>query len=189
MYANSIILFNTESEYRGMNFVTRKVTDYTARLYHFMNKWHDKIGLTVEYDYFCDPDYITVVDSELGAPHGRFPKLRLGNIASMRDWTYAQDACDGILLSLTQKEPDTYVICSGQTRTIQELVEVSFAEIGLKDFRNFLIIDPAFYRPVEVDFLRGDSSKIRALGWEPKTDFNSIISIMVGEDIQRTSRN
>ena len=188
MYVNSIILFNTESEYRRINFVTRKITDYVARLFHFQNTWRDRVHLVAEYDYFADPDFITVVDPETGAARDRFPKLRLGNLESMRDWTYAEDSCNAILLSLNQEDPDTYVVCSGQTQSIQKLCELAFAEIGIQDIRNHIVIDPKFYRPVEVPFLRGDSSKIRSLGWEPTTDFESIVSIMLGKDIQRTQK-
>lgn len=150
MYCVSGILFNHESERRGREFVTRKVTDGVARI---------KLGLSKE--------------------------LRLGNLDAKRDWGHAQDYVRAMWLMLQQDKPDDYVIATGQTHTVQRLVEVAFGAADL-DWKKYVVIDPALVRPAEVDLLIGDPAKAKKqLGWEPKITFEQMIERMVKADIDR----
>ena len=152
LFAVSGILFNHESPRRGLEFVTRKVTDGVARI---------KLGLS--------------------------DTLKLGNLDAKRDWGFAGDYVRAMWLMLQQKEPDDYVIATGKSHSVGELVEVAFGHAGL-DWKKHVGIDPAFLRPAEVDLLIGDASKGRAhLGWEPKTDFEALVHMMVDADIARLS--
>lgn len=154
LFAVSGILFNHESPRRGLEFVTRKVTDAVARI---------KLGLSNE--------------------------LRLGNLDARRDWGFAGDYVQAMWLMLQQDTPDDYVIATGETHTVQELVEVAFERAGL-DWKKHVKIDKAFMRPAEVDLLIGDPSKAkRQLGWEPKLTFQQMIHMMVDADIERLSSN
>ena len=152
LFAVSGILFNHESPRRGLEFVTRKVTDAVARI---------KLGLASE--------------------------LRLGNLDARRDWGFAGDYVEAMWLMLQQDAPDDYVIATGQTWTVKELVETAFKHAGL-DWEKYVKIDPAFIRPAEVDLLIGDPSKAKQkLGWSPKVSFEKMIQMMVDADISRLS--
>ncbi len=153
LFAVSGILFNHESERRGLEFVTRKVTDGVARI---------KLGLAKE--------------------------LRLGNLESRRDWGFAGDYVEAMWRMLQQETPDDYVVATGETHPVQELVEIAFGHIGL-DWKEYVVQDPAFYRPAEVDLLVGDATKARTrLGWEPKVTFPQLIARMVDADLARWER-
>jgi GDPmannose 4,6-dehydratase len=150
LFACSGILFNHESPRRGLEFVTRKVTDAAARI---------KRGLSTE--------------------------LRLGNLDARRDWGFAGDYVEAMWLMLQQDEPDDFVVSTGETRSVQELVEAAFGAAGL-DWREHVVLDPKFIRPAEVDLLVGDPSKARAkLGWKPKVAFAELIHDMVEADLAR----
>jgi len=150
LYAVSGILFNHESPRRGIEFVTRKVSDAVARI---------KLGLATE--------------------------LKLGNLDARRDWGYAGDYVDAMWRMLQQPEPDDYVIGTGETHSVRELVEIAFAHVGL-DHREYVKTDPSFLRPAEVDLLVADPSKAkRILGWEPTVDFASLVRMMVDADLER----
>ena len=150
MWACSGILFNHEGPRRGVEFVTRKVTNAAARI---------KLGLQTE--------------------------LVLGNLDAKRDWGYAGDYVKAMWIMLQQDEPDDYVIATGETHTIEELVELAFAEAGVGDWRPYVSKDPKFFRPAEVDLLIGDSSKAREkLGWKPEVDFPSLVRMMVQHDLK-----
>lgn len=150
LFAVSGILFNHESPRRGLEFVTRKVTDGVARI---------KKGLAKE--------------------------LRLGNLDAKRDWGFAGDYVEAMYLMLQQSEPDDYVIATGETHTVERLVEVAFSHVGL-NWKDYVKLDPAFLRPAEVDLLIGDSSKARKkLGWKPKVSFEQMIQMMVDADLER----
>jgi GDPmannose 4,6-dehydratase len=152
LFAVSGILFNHESPRRGLEFVTRKVTDGVARI---------KLGLANE--------------------------LRMGNLDARRDWGFAGDYVEAMWLMLQQNEPDDYVIATGETHTVQKLVEVAFGHAGL-DWKKYIVQDPAFLRPAEVDLLIGDPSKAKKkLGWQPKVSFEQMIQMMVESDIKRLS--
>jgi GDPmannose 4,6-dehydratase len=110
-------------------------------------------------------------------------ELRLGNLEAQRDWGYAGDYVEAMWLMLQQDEPDDYVIATGKTHSVRELCEVAFEYLGL-DYRDYVVSDPKFYRPVEVDQLVGDASKAReVLGWEPRVCFEELIHMMVDADI------
>jgi GDPmannose 4,6-dehydratase len=150
MYCCSGILFNHESPRRGLEFVTRKVTDGAARI---------KLGL---------------------ADH-----LALGNLDAKRDWGFAGDYVDAMWRMLQQPEPDDYVVATGTTHTVQDLVEVAFGHAGL-DWRQCVRTDPALIRPAEVDLLVGDAGKARdRLCWEALVDFKSLVRMMVDADLAR----
>ena len=154
LFAVSGILFNHESPRRGLEFVTRKVTDGVARI---------KLGLA---------------DS-----------LGLGNLDAQRDWGFAADYVNAMWLMLQQDRADDYVIATGVSHSVRELVEVAFGHVNL-DWRQYVKQDPRFLRPAEVDHLIGDASKARAaLGWRPEVDFTALIRMMVDADLERLSRN
>jgi len=153
MFAVNGVLFNHESPRRGIEFVTRKVTDAVARI---------KLGLSNE--------------------------LRLGNLDSKRDWGYAGDYVEAMWMMLQHHTPEDFVIATGETHSVEELVNVAFSHVGLK-WQDYVVIDPKFVRPAEVDLLIGDASKAKAvLGWEPRTSFESMVRLMVDSDIERVSR-
>ncbi|MBV8667895.1 MAG: GDP-mannose 4,6-dehydratase [Candidatus Eremiobacteraeota bacterium] len=154
LFACSGMLFNHESARRGLEFVTRKVTDGVARI---------KLGKTHE--------------------------LRMGNLDAKRDWGFAGDYVRAMWLMLQQDEPDDYVIATGETRTVGELVETAFSYAGL-DWRKYVVLDPKFIRPAEVDILVGDASKAhRKLGWKPEVTFKQMIEQMVDADLERHARS
>ena len=112
-------------------------------------------------------------------------KLHLGNLDSERDWGYAKDYVEAMWLMLQQDTAQDYVIATGHAHSVRECVEVAFDEAGLGDFEQYVVIDPAFVRPAEVDLLIGDPSKAkRDLGWEPKTTFEELIRLMVRSDME-----
>ena len=150
LYAVSGILFNHESPRRGIEFVTRKVTDGVARI---------KLGMTRE--------------------------LRLGNLTARRDWGYAGDYVEAMWRMLQQATPTDYVVGTGQTHSVQELVEAAFGHVGL-DWRKHVITDPKFVRPAEVDVLQADPAKARKeLGWTPTVNFAELVAMMVDADLER----
>jgi GDPmannose 4,6-dehydratase len=150
LFACSGILFNHESPRRGLEFVTRKVTDGVARI---------KLGLASE--------------------------IRMGNLDARRDWGFAGDYVEAMWLMLQQDAPDDYVISTNETHEVRELVEVAFSRVGL-DYKKYVVEDPAFFRPAEVDLLIGDASKAQKnLGWKPKTSFVELVHMMVDADMAR----
>lgn len=149
MFAVSGILFNHESERRGYEFVTRKISNGVARIYHGLSN-----------------------------------KISLGNIKASRDWGYAPDFVEAMWLMLQQDEPDDYVIATGVVKSIGDFLDIAFKEIGINDWMPYIDIDERYMRPAEVDVLKGDFSKAKEkLGWEPKTSFEKLVSIMVKNDI------
>jgi GDPmannose 4,6-dehydratase len=150
LFAVSGMLFNHESPRRGLEFVTRKVTDGVARI---------KLGLA---------------DS-----------LSLGNLDAHRDWGFAGDYVRAMWLMLQGERPDDYVIATGVSHSVRNLVEVAFAHVGL-DWRTYVKLDPKLIRPAEVEHLIGDSTRARAdLGWQPEVDFVELVKMMVDADIER----
>jgi GDPmannose 4,6-dehydratase len=153
LHAVSGILFNHESPRRGLEFVTRKVSNAVARI---------KLGLANE--------------------------LRLGNLEARRDWGYAGDYVDVMWRMLQQPEADDYVIGTGKTHSVRELVEVAFDHVGL-GWQDFVKEDPAFKRPAEVEQLQADPGKAkRVLGWEPTVTFEELIRMMVDADLERMQK-
>ncbi len=112
-------------------------------------------------------------------------ELRLGNLDAKRDWGYAGDYVRAMWLMLQQDQPDDYVVSTGQTHTVQRLVELAFDAVGL-DWKKYVVIDPALVRPAEVDLLIGSAEKAkRQLGWEPEVSFEQLVRMMVESDLQR----
>jgi GDPmannose 4,6-dehydratase len=119
---------------------------------------------------------------------GLAKELRLGNLDARRDWGFAGDYVEAMWRMLQQPTPDDYVIATGQTHTVQRLVELAFAAVDL-DWKKYVVIDPLLVRPAEVDLLIGDPSKARKqLGWEPKVSFEQLVKMMVDADLERLSR-
>jgi len=112
-------------------------------------------------------------------------ELRLGNLDARRDWGFAGDYTKAMWLMLQQHDPDDFVIATGETHTVRELVELAFERVGL-DWRKCVVIDPSLTRPAEVDCLIGDASKARRrLGWSPQVSFAELIRMMVDADLDR----
>lgn len=144
------ILFNHESPLRGIEFVTRKVTDAVARI-------------------------------KLGTQN----KLYLGNIDAKRDWGFAGDYVEAMWLMLQQDNPDVYVIATGRTTTVRDMCQIAFSRVSL-DYEKYVVIDPKFYRPAEVDLLLGNPLKAKEkLGWSAKTSLEELIHMMVDADMKR----
>ena len=117
--------------------------------------------------------------------HGLVNELRLGNLDAERDWGYAKDYVEAMWLMLQRDVPEDYVIATGQAHSVRECCEVAFDEAGLADFERYVVIDPAFVRPAEVDHLIGDPAKAgRDLGWEPRTSFEELIRLMTRADLE-----
>jgi GDPmannose 4,6-dehydratase len=115
-------------------------------------------------------------------------KLYLGNLDARRDWGYAKDFVEAMWLMLQQEKPDDYVVATGESHTVRELCEMAFGHVGL-DYRKYVDIDPRYYRPTEVDDLRGDWSKAaRVLGWRPRTSFRELVRLMMESDLQLAER-
>ena len=127
---------------------------------------------------------VTRYVAEFKSKNGQIPKLRLGNLDSQRSWLSASDMVDAVLLAL-QHPSDTYVVSHPQVNSIRDLCRTAFSHIGVDNWEDFVEIDPKFIRPVEVPYLRGDSSKISKLGWKPKVAFEQLIKEMVDADISR----
>ena len=150
LFACSGILFNHESPRRGLEFVTRKVTDAAARIKHGLQR-----------------------------------DLRLGNLDARRDWGFAGDYVQAMWLMMQQEAPDDYVVATGESHSVNELVQLAFEYAGL-DWEKYVVIDPTFKRPAEVDVLLGDASKARErLGWEPKVHFPELVRMMAQADLDR----
>lgn len=150
LFAVSGILFNHESPRRGIEFVTRKVSDGVARI---------KLGLA--------------------------DRLGLGNLDASRDWGFAGDYVRAMWMMLQQDTAEDYVIATGVSHSVRQLVECAFAYVGL-DWNKYVRVDPAFLRPAEVDHLVGDASKARRMfGWKPEIDFEHLVAMMVDADLAR----
>jgi GDPmannose 4,6-dehydratase len=123
----------------------------------------------------------------LGVAHilaGLQDKLPLGNLDAKRDWGYAKEYVEAMWLMLQQEQPDDYVIATGETHSVREFLEAAFALVGL-DWQKYVVLDPRYLRPAEVDSLVGDAGKARrVLGWEPKTKFKELVKLMVEADIE-----
>jgi len=149
MHASNGILFNHESPLRGLQFVTRKITDGAVRC---------KLGLATE--------------------------LHLGNLDAERDWGFAGDYVEVMWLMLQQERPDDYVVASGEVHTVRDFCEAAFARLDL-DYKDYVVVDPEFFRPVDVNTLYGDPAKARSvLGWEPRVRFRDLVAMMVDADLE-----
>jgi GDPmannose 4,6-dehydratase len=119
---------------------------------------------------------------------GMAKTLALGNLDAKRDWGHAKDYVEAMWLMLQQEKPDDYVVATGETHTVREFCERAFAHVGL-DYREFVKVDPQYFRPTEVDILVGDASKAeRVLGWKPKVRFGDLVKRMVDADLEWMKR-
>lgn len=151
LFACSGILFNHESPRRGIEFVTRKISDGVARI---------KLGLADE--------------------------LRLGNLDAKRDWGFAGDYVKAMWLMLQQDKPDDYVIGSGVNHSVRDFVQTAFKVAGIENWEKYVKTDPKFLRPAEVVELKADITKAKKkLGWEPETDFEDLVKMMVEHDTKQ----
>lgn len=184
IFACSMICFNYEGPHRGENFVTRKITRWLGEF----NKWKADLELDCEYSFSFDipEDMISVVrdvpNSWAFGP--KFPKLRLGNLNAYRDWSHASDTINAIYLASERSVADDYVISTGETHSVLEFVKLAFKYAGIEDDpMNYIVIDPEFYRPAEVDYLLGDSKKAQFfLNWKPQVSFSDLVKEMVEYD-------
>jgi GDPmannose 4,6-dehydratase len=150
IFACSGICFNHESPRRGLEFISRKVTDGVARI---------KLGLA--------------------------DQLKLGNLEARRDWGFAKDFVEAMWLMLQQDQPEDYVIATGVSHSVRDLVDTAFDYVGLPT-EPYVVVDPKFFRPAEVDILVGDAAKAKAnLGWTPTSSFKEMIHTMVEADLKR----
>jgi len=125
-----------------------------------------------------------VTDGVARIKAGRAKELRLGNLDAKRDWGFAGDYVQAMWMMLQQPKADDFVVASGQTHSVRELCQIAFARAGL-DWQKYVVVDPAFVRPAEVDLLIGDASKARrVLGWTPKHSFQQLIEMMVDADLE-----
>jgi GDPmannose 4,6-dehydratase len=122
---------------------------------------------------------------------GKQDKLELGNMDAKRDWGFAGDYVEGMWLMLQQDKPDDYVLATGETHSVEEFVQLAFAAAGIEDWQKHIVSDhPSHLRPAEVDYLIGDYSKAKSeLGWEPKTSFKELVSMMVKSDIEKVKED
>ncbi len=154
LHSSSGICFNHEGPRRGLEFVTRKITNSIARI---------KLGLQ---------DSIT-----------------LGNLDAARDWGYAGDFVEAMWLMLQQDEPDDYVIATGETHTVKELLDLAFRFAGIDDWERYVRKDPRFERPAEVDLLMGDATKAHEqLGWKPAVAFDELVRMMYENDLEEEAQ-
>jgi len=190
IHASSGILFNHESERRGENFVTRKITKWIGRFLAWEKQNSPlppslcRFG-TSEEDIYMPRErmYLDMIKTPI------FPKLRLGNLKARRDWGHAKDYVRGMWLMLQQDEPDDYVIATGETHSVEEFLEHAFRHAGLGNWNQYVYIDPEFFRPAEVDYLLGNPSKARRkLGWEPEIKFRRLAELMTEADINEELR-
>jgi GDPmannose 4,6-dehydratase len=115
--------------------------------------------------------------------------VALGNLDARRDWGFAGDYVEAMWLMLQQRQPDDYVIATGETHSIRELLEVAFARVGIEDWEPRVVQDPRFFRPAEVDLLIGSPEKAKSeLGWEPKVGFTELVQMMVDADTAAEQR-
>lgn len=179
IFSCSGILFNHESERRGEEFVTRKITKWLGEF----NKW-------LKYHKASVKDIVSIdgtvyLGRQTYEQTLHFPKLRLGNLEAKRDFGHAEDYVNAMWMMLQHDKPDDYVVATGETHTIRTFLHRAMLAVGIpvEYHERLYVIDKAFYRPMEVEYLRGDSSKIRkTLGWAPEVSFDDLINRMVLHD-------
>jgi GDPmannose 4,6-dehydratase len=176
LHASCGILFNHESERRGENFVTRKITKWIGEF----SRWLKEMNLT--HENLSDSGELDILFAS--GRQESFPKLRLGNIDAYRDWGHAKDYVEAMWLMLQRDVPEDLVIATGKTYSVRDFLNEAFNEIGIDDFEPYIVIDPKFYRPSEVEYLKGNPSKAKeVLNWEPKVSFKDLVTQMVRRDI------
>lgn len=179
IFACAGMLHNHESPRRGEEFVTRKITKWLAEFL----KWRGAF----DHSYLVfDKEEIYIAGRTKRNVNHEFSKLRLGNIDAVRDWSHAKDMVCGMWMMLQQASPKDYVLCSGIGHSVRDFLSEAFQHVGIDDWSSYIIIDPKFYRPCEVEFLQGryDLAK-KELGWKPQIGFAELVKEMVNSDIER----
>jgi GDPmannose 4,6-dehydratase len=167
MFASSGILFNHESPRRGLQFVTKKISTAVACIKNDIKR--------VPLNENNQP----IIDDQR--------RIHLGNLEAKRDWGFAGDYVEAMWLMLQQDKAEDYVISTGETHTVHELLDIAFNAAGISDWEKHIYINPSFYRPAEVDLLIGDPAKaVKELGWKPKTSFKDLVTMMVENDLEET---
>lgn len=179
LHLSCSICFNHESERRGKQFVTRKITDWVGKFHIWKNQ---NPGCSFD---FSDEERIFARwgDSNFSV----FPKLRLGNLDSKRDWGHAEDYVRAMWMMLQQDEPGDYVISTERTHSVGDFVLAALQAIGLNgvDILDYVYQDPQFMRPAEVNYLLGQATQAHImLGWEPEIKFEELVKRMVENDIR-----
>ncbi len=150
MFCVTGILFNHESPLRGIEFVTRKISNGVAKIFLGLKK-----------------------------------KLVLGNLEAKRDWGYAPEYMEAVYRMMQRKNPETFVVSTGESHKVKDFVKLAFEEVGL-NWKKYVKTDKRFFRPLDVGFLRGDNRKaIKELGWRPKINFEKLVKIMIEADVKR----
>ena len=177
IFSCSGILFNHESPRRGEAFVTRKITKWIGE---FMT-WRNKFG-----NYVLPESEERIAGCSYDSQQTQyFPKLRLGNLDAKRDWGHAEDYVKAMWLMLQQETPDDYVIATGNTYSVKQFLNFAFKAVDIDDWQKYVVIDPEFYRPAEVDYLLGSPDKARLkLGWEPAIGLEELAKRMVENDVK-----
>jgi len=153
MYVSNGILFNHESPRRGLEFVTRRITNGVARIRHGLAK-----------------------------------SITLGNLDAKRDWGYAPEYVEAMWMMMQQKEPDDYVIATGETYSVRDFLEMAFKEAGVKDHEKHIEVDSKLLRPADVHTLCGDPTKAgKKLRWKAKTKVPQLVKIMVQSDLEQVA--
>jgi len=182
LFACCAITYNHESPRRGETFVTRKITKW---LNEFQEYWgsgmiFENVGICRMVELLEAQDNENYIYRSLA---NGFPKLRLGNLDAKRDWGFAGDMVKGFHSMLQQKRADDFVFCTGETHSVREFLNEAFSLIGIKDWSSLVVVDPAFYRPAEVEYLCGKYDKAKkVLGWEPTVKFKELVKMMVEAD-------
>jgi GDPmannose 4,6-dehydratase len=182
-HASAGILFNHESPRRGENFVTRKITKWLGEYL----RWYKNLPAKASMTWGTDDEYIKAEYGPQAIDVVRFPKLRLGNLDAYRDWGHAEDYVEAMWMMLQKNQGNDYVICTEETHSIREFLDVAFSRAGISDWESYVFIDPKYYRPAEVDYLKGCNYKARTvLKWEPKRSFETLVHDMVDHDCNDT---
>ena len=162
------ILFNHESERRGENFVTRKITKWIGNFKRWLELQPEIIPVEkLTFDADC-----------IYSKTGRFPKLRLGNIESYRDWGHAKDYVRAMTMILEQDKPDDYVCATGISHSVRDLCEYTFSKLDL-DYNDYVGVDKKYWRPEELVHLKGDSTKLKSIGFEAEYTFETMLDEMI----------
>lgn len=166
------ILYNHGSPLRGENFFERKVTKYVGDLMHFI------------FSTLANPEKVEFQDEHIVYNGESMPKLRLGDLSTYRDMGHSKDYVKAMHAMLQQDEPEDFIICTGVTFQMRDIVSEAFECVGL-NWEDYTVIDPKFFRPREVEYLRGDCSKaVEKLDWKPEYDLKKMIREMVDQDIK-----
>jgi len=184
IHASAGILFNHESERRGENFITRKITKWIGEFVAWCNYFHiDKSRL------IPNENEIYTLNLKYHGKEHSFLKLRLGNIEAARDWGHAEDYVRMMWMMVNADEPGDYVVATGKVHTIREFLDLAFKLAHIDDWKNLVVIDPKFYRPSDVQYLCGYAAKAKKrLGWEPTVNFKDLVKRMVFSDIEHAKK-